>query len=96
MAETHHVKLDATARAHAELSPQVIRGAESWQFFAFVFAAIVTFLLGLIEEIPAAGFSPLRFGLKVLAFTGVGHAALVSRRGRNWLVGVLDWFKRRG
>lgn len=96
MAETHHVKLEATARGHAEVSPQVIRGAESWQFFAFVFAAAVTFLLALIEEIPAAGFSPLRFGLKVLAFAGVGYATLFGHRGRNWLVGVLDRFKRRG
>ena len=61
MAETHDVKFEV--RPHFEASAQVIRGAESWQFFAFFFAATVTFLLALIEEIPVAGFSLLRLGL---------------------------------
>lgn len=89
----HEVRAEAVAKGVAEARTQVIRGAESWQFFAFVFAATVTFLVAVFEEVPGTG---LRLALKVLAFAVVGYATLISPRGRNWLVGVLDWFKGRG
>ena len=36
-----------------ELRPSAIRGPESWQFFAFVFAALLAFGLSLIDEAAA-------------------------------------------
>ena len=37
-----------------EVSAVVTRGAESWQFFAFVLAAVAAFGLSLIEELHVA------------------------------------------
>ena len=71
---------------------EVERGAESWQFFAFIFAALLTLLFGLIDEVPgAAGW---RILLKILAFVVTGYFTLLNARCRNFLVGILHRFKK--
>ncbi len=79
---------------------QDVRGAitwaaETWQFFAFVFAAAVAFLLALIDEVPT-GEVPIAWGrvlLKVVAFFSVGYLTLINRRFRNILARLLTKFK---
>jgi hypothetical protein len=68
------------------------RGAESWQFFAFVFAALVTLALTLIDELPDK-LHLWRIAAKVLAFPVVGYGTLLSSWGRERLVRLLNAFK---
>jgi hypothetical protein len=72
------------------LAKSVIRGAESWQFFAFIFAALVALALAMLDELPSR---PWRIVTKLAAFAIIGYFTLVSPWGRNFLVGVLNWFK---
>ena len=74
------------------LQVNLIRGAETWQFFAFVFAALVTFSLTLLDELPDKLWG-WRLALKAGAFLVIGYATLRSRQGREWLVRLLDVFK---
>jgi hypothetical protein len=53
-----------------------IRGAESWQFFAFVFAAVITFAFTLINELLHLGW---RIILKLVAFAFIGYLTLLTR-----------------
>lgn len=46
-----NVKGKITAKADIRATATVIRGAESWQFFAFIFAAVAAIGLSLIEEL---------------------------------------------
>jgi hypothetical protein len=70
---------------------EVERGPESWQFFAFVFAAAVTLVFAVLDPIPLVW---LRIVAKVAAFAVLGYYTLLSGRCRNWLVGVLIRFKK--
>ena len=73
----------------------ITRVAETWQFFAFVFAAAVAFLLALIDEVPT-GEVPIAWGrvlLKVGAFFLVGYLTLINRWFRNILARLLTKFK---
>ncbi len=73
----------------------ITRVAETWQFFAFVFAATVAFLFALIDELPT-GEVPIAWGrvlLKVVAFFSVGYLTLINRRFRNILARLLTKFK---
>ena len=72
------------------LRARVIRGAESWQFFAFVFAAAVVLEIAWISEVPNVW---ARLVLDTLAFVGTFYAVMLNARVRNWLVGVLRWIK---
>ncbi len=67
------------------------RTAETWQFFAFVFAAVVTLALALLDEIPGR---PWRIAAKGLAFFGLGYLVLLNVRVRGWLSTVLGTFKQ--
>ena len=73
-----------------KLAVDVIRGAESWQFFAFVFAALLVLVYGLIDEIKSQF---LRIVLKITSFIIVGYFTLLNQTGRRLLIGLLDWFK---
>ncbi len=73
------------------LSLQVIRGAESWQFFAFVFAALLVLFYGLIDELSVRW---VRILLKIGSFVIVGYFTLLSPWGRNLLVALLTSFKQ--
>jgi len=72
------------------LSLVVIRGAETWQFFAFIFAAVLLLSYGLIDELPKKVWRVL---LKVGSFLLVGYLTLLSSSGRDLLVQFLSWFK---
>jgi hypothetical protein len=69
---------------------RVIRGAESWQFFAFVFAAAVVLEMAWISEVPNVW---ARLVLDTLAFVGTFYTVMVNGRVRNWLAGRLKWIK---
>jgi len=75
---------------------EVTRGAESWQFFAFVFAALVTLALTLLDEIPDDQWPWWgRIAPKLLAFIVLGYVTLVDNRVRRWLLSrLLPAFKR--
>jgi hypothetical protein len=80
----------------APIGLEVMRGAESWQFFAFVFAAVLTLALTVLDEVPDDQW-PLwfRIATKVLAFFGLGYVTLRNNRVRRWLLStLLPAFKR--
>jgi hypothetical protein len=85
------MKAAVRAEAQALANLTVTRGAESWQFFAFVFAAVLTFLFGMIDLIE--GWTNWKIALKPLAFCITGYATLVNPQCRNRLVGLLNRFK---
>jgi hypothetical protein len=68
----------------------VTRSAESWQFFAFIFGAILATAFAFIDDVPAVRW---RIGLKVAASVLIAYFTLLSPTGRNFLVGVLNRFK---
>jgi len=68
------------------------RDAESWQFFAFVFAAAVTLALTLLDEI-SDNYWRYRIAGKVIAFLSLAYLTLVNIRVRNRLVRLLTEFK---
>lgn len=70
---------------------EVERGAESWQFFAFIFAALLTLFFGVIDEVQGVGFRVL---LKILAFVSIGYFTLINTSCRNRLVGILNRLKQ--
>ncbi len=67
------------------------RSAESWQFFAFIFASLVALSFSLLEEWMLVGWR--RTIAKLVAFCIIGYFTLQSRRGRNALVRLLGVFK---
>jgi hypothetical protein len=70
----------------------VTRGPESWQFFAFVFAAAVTVALTLADEIPDT-HQRWRIATKLVTFFGLAYLTLVNVTMRNWLAWLLGIFK---
>ena len=70
---------------------QVGREAESWQFFAFIFSALLTLFFGVIDAVQGVGFRVL---LKILAFVSIGYFTLINTSCRNWLVGILNRLKQ--
>ncbi len=90
----HIVEAEGSAqgKAKAEFIGAVVRGAETWQFFAFVFAALATLALTLLDEIPDRLFR-WRIASKLVAFFGLAYVTLVNVRVRNWLVRLLGMFK---
>jgi hypothetical protein len=79
------MKLDAT----------VTRGSESWQFFAFVFAAVLTLALSVLDEFQSFHSQCLwmRVGIKALMFIVCFYTFMLNRFVRNKLVGLLGWLK---
>ena len=69
----------------------VTRVAETWQFFAFVFAALVTLALTLLDEVPDRQW---RIAAKLAAFFGLAYLTLVNVRVRGWLSRLLVRFKQ--
>ena len=69
----------------------VTRAAESWQFFAFIFAAVAAIGLSLIEELHVAlGW---RIGAKLIYFLLCFYTFMVNVRMRNKLARFLGWIK---
>jgi hypothetical protein len=76
----------------AELQATVTRGAESWQFFAFVFAAFGALGLSLIDDL---GINPTcRIVVKIAYFLLCFYIFIVNVWVRNKLAGFLGWTKR--
>ena len=75
------VKMEAT----------VTRGPESWQFFAFVFAAIASFLLSIVDDLVVLQW--LRIILKAAVFLLAFYLYMVNVRIRNRLILFLVWVK---
>jgi hypothetical protein len=76
----------------AELQATVTRGAESWQFFAFVFAAFGALGLSLIDDL---GMNPTcRIVVKIAYFLLFFYILIVNVRVRNKLACFLGWIKR--
>jgi hypothetical protein len=71
----------------------VTRVAETWQFFAFVFAALATFALTLLDEIPDRLW-PWRIAAKLVAFLSLAYLVLINGRVRGWLSTPLVRFKQ--
>ena len=70
----------------------VTRVAETWQFFAFVFAAFLTIALTLLDEIPDRLWS-CRIAAKLVAFFGLVYLILVNERIRGRLAALMVRFK---
>lgn len=71
----------------------VTRVAETWQFFAFVFAALITLALTLLDEIPIRPL-PWRIVAKLAVFFGLAYLVLWNVRVRGWLAAFLVRFKQ--
>jgi chromate transport protein ChrA len=61
--------------------------AESWQFFAFVFIAVITLVFNLINELPRQ--RGWRFVLKLMTFALFGYLILFNPWVQNLLVSLL-------
>ncbi len=73
------------------LGTSLTRGAESWQFFAFVFAALITVGFALMDDISEHRW--LRLLVRVTVGSVITYFTLFSHRGRNTLIGVLNLWK---
>jgi len=82
-----------------KVRPLVVRGAESWQFLAFVFTAAVVLELSWISqiEIPSVWKIPsvwISLAADTLLFVGTFYTVMRNGRVRNWLLGrPRKWIK---
>jgi len=82
------------------LQKTVIRGAETWQFFAFIFAAVMLLVYGMIDDL-VGGERLIRLSakwkalLKAVTFLVIFYLTLLDPWMRNWLVYVLNEFIKR-
>jgi len=88
----HQLRADAGSYGitGSRASLTVTRGAETWQFYAFVFAAAVTLALALIDEIPSPSW---RIAAKVVSFFVLTYLLLINVRVRDYLARLLGTFK---
>jgi len=77
---------------NGKLSKVVNRGPESWQFFAFVFAAICGFGLSLVDDFVKGAI--LKVPIKVGWFLFAFYILMVNAWVGNRLVKFLMWLKR--
>jgi lipoprotein signal peptidase len=63
-----------------------IRGAENWQFFAFVFVAVIILAFSLINELRRPFW---RIVLKLVAFALIGYLTLFDTWVQGRLVDLL-------
>ncbi len=73
------------------LTMEVKRGAESWQFFAFIFAALSAFEFAIIDDLNLN--TRWKLPLQIIAFVGTFYLTMLNSFIRNRLVGVLIWIK---
>jgi hypothetical protein len=64
------------------------RGAEAWQFWAFVFAALITIGFALIDDIAECRWRRLLVRASVCGV--ITYFTLFNRRGRNLLMRALS------
>ena len=70
----------------------VTRVGETWQFYAFVYAAAITIALTLIDEISDRHW-PWRLGAKIVATAALTYFLLFNVTVRTWLANRLPRFK---
>ena len=73
-----------------ELRMKVIRSAESWQFFAFIFAAVYALEVVLLENV---SWLWLRLLTQTMGFGGTFYVVMLNRWVRNSLVRLLTIIK---
>jgi hypothetical protein len=84
-------KMQTTGAFGATVQATVTRGAESWQFLAFIFAAVAAFLLSIVDELDLP--HPWRILLKLVAFLFCFYLFMVNVRMRNKLIKFLGWIR---
>jgi len=84
------MKLEGQMKPEGHVKAGVTRGAESWQFFAFVFSALVFWEFAWISEIPLIW---LRMPMEGLAIVVTFYLVLWNPWIRNRLVGILGRIK---
>ena len=76
------------------ISVQVTRSSETWQFYAFIFAAVYALVANLQDEIGLKKWKPwVRVSFKIIIFFAVGYLFLLNHWMRNHLTQFLGWFK---
>jgi|GEM_PF-6861397 len=76
------------------ISVQVTRSSESWQFFAFIFAAVYSLTINIQDELlPKKWSSWVRISIKFCVFLVVAYLFLLNHWMRNHLAQFLGWFK---
>jgi hypothetical protein len=76
------------------VSVQVVRSPESWQFFAFVFAAVFGLTISLLDEVKCLKKPWIRMAAKLALFVGCFYIFMVNDWMRNhYLVHFLGWLK---
>jgi len=78
---------------HDSVAIQVTRGSESWQFYAFVFAAAFSFALAVLEDSRLPKTKWQRALAKTLLFTGCFYLFMINNWMRNHLATFLGWLK---
>jgi hypothetical protein len=75
------------------VSVAVRRGAESWQFFAFVFAAVYALFITLFDECKQGWLNHwgVRVATKCLVFAVLFFLIMKSAWFHNALIRLLDW-----
>ncbi len=84
------ISLKGEVGMQGNLQMKVTRSAESWQFFAFVFAALYTLEAVLLQAVP---WLWLRLLTQTLGFGLTFYATMLNAKARNWLVGMLTRIK---
>jgi hypothetical protein len=78
-----------------KMKADVTRGAESWQFFAFIFASLASLGVSLVDDVcPYRGWA--RAGIKLIVFLLFFYVFVVNAWIRNRLVRFLGWLKAQG
>jgi xanthine/uracil permease len=75
------------------IAVQVTRGSESWQFFAFIFAAMFVLALAVLEDCAFPKAKWTRIVAKALLFAGCFYLFMLNHWMRNHLVDFLGWLK---
>ncbi len=79
---------------HDSVSVQVMRSSESWQFFAFMFAAVFGLTISLLDEVKYSRKTWVRMAAKLALFVGCFYIFMVNDWMRNHcLVDFLGWLK---
>jgi hypothetical protein len=90
----HIVEAEGAIRGTSAASAigTVTVGAEAWQFFAFMFAAVVSLAFALVDALPSR-FTAQNVVLKVVAFAGLGYLTLFNWRVKYLLLRLLPVIK---
>jgi len=91
-------QIEVTVRTGITADVEVVRGAESWQFLAFVFAAVVALALTCLQDLyewEASGVKRvvIKITSKIVLFALCFYVVMVNVWVRNQLLAFLGWLK---